>query len=257
MLRGGNAQVGDPTLHAASSRVMSVPPTIVLFDIDGTLVDSGGAARIAFERAADEVWGAADAFGFSFAGMTDRTIIIQALASVGLPMTDADTARFFERYLALLDSGLRTSPHHRLLSGAAEAVIATALLPDVATGIGTGNVEAGARLKLRSFGLNELLTFGGFGSDATGRAELIAVGAERGAQRLGVPLADCRLVIVGDTPADVAAAHANGGSCVGIASGRHSTLELQQAGAEHVFESLTAPGVLAAIGGDRVAVAGS
>ena len=227
---------------------MTPRPTIVLFDIDGTLVSTGGLARKALQTAVEEHFGDAATFAFSFGGMTDRAIFRRGLEAMGEKYNDDRARPVLDRYLTLLRDHLdAANGMHRTYRGAVDVVRRTAAEADVAAGIGTGNVEAGARLKLRPFGLNELLPFGGFGSDAEPRAEVIAHGARRGAERLGAALNDCRLVIVGDTPADVRAAHDNGGICVGVTTGTASAEQLHEAGAEHVFPGLDAEGVLDAI----------
>jgi phosphoglycolate phosphatase-like HAD superfamily hydrolase len=106
----------------------------------------------------------------------------------------------------------------------------------VALGLGTGNIEAGARIKLTPARLSERFAFGGFGCDAEDRAELLEAGARRGAAALGAARARCRVVIIGDTPLDVAAAHAIGAECLAVATGNFDVDALQ--GAERVVERL-------------------
>ena len=108
-------------------------------------------------------------------------------------------------------------------------------------GLGTGNVESGARLKLAPSVLADRFDFGGFGCDAEDRAELLAIGSERGARALGVSRAECRVVIVGDTPLDVAAAQRIGAECLAVATGGHDVDELSHAGADLALETLADP----------------
>jgi phosphoglycolate phosphatase len=223
---------------------MSDRPTVVLFDIDGTLVSTSGLARSAMEQAVTEEYGDAGAFGFSFGGMTDFAIFRRALDSMGIALERPRVQATLDRYIALLqiimrDNAKAGGTKHRCYPGAVACVQHVAGQPHIAAGIGTGNIEAGARLKLAPFGFNELLAFGGYGSDAEAREEVIAAGASRGADKLGRPLADCRLVIVGDTPHDVSAAHANGGTCVAVCTGSATAEELHGAGADFVFDDLT------------------
>ena len=114
-------------------------------------------------------------------------------------------------------------------------------------GLGTGNVLAGARIKLSRVGIFEKFAFGGFGSDAEDRGALIRRGAERGAEHLKVPLAECRVVVIGDTPKDVDAAVSIGAESIGVGTGGFSKDELSQHGATHAFDSLATPGALDAM----------
>jgi phosphoglycolate phosphatase-like HAD superfamily hydrolase len=119
-----------------------------------------------------------------------------------------------------------------------------------AVGLGTGNVREGARLKLGRVGLFEHFDFGGYGCDAEDRAEVIRIGAERGASALGRTLSECRVVVIGDTPKDVAAAQAIGAECVGVATGSYSVDALLACGATAAFSDLTAEGAWPALFGN-------
>lgn len=229
---------------------------VILFDIDGTLVTTAGGARQALLDAVTAQLGDPSGFDFSFGGMTDRGIMRRGLRHRGLAGDDpgVDHAAVEARidaliadYLPRLERLLATTPVHRLLPGAGELARAAATWSGVAAGLGTGNVRHGATLKLRPFGLHEVLPFGGFGCDAELRADLIAAGHRRGAARLGVPLEQARLVIVGDTPLDVQAARANGGVTLAVATGSSSRAELQASGAEVVVDRLDEPHVRAAL----------
>ena len=217
-------------------------PTVVLFDVDGTLITTGGTGRKALERAFERVHGRADACDhFSFAGMTDRAIFRGGLKAIGAEGTEGEIDLLLTSYLAHLEEEVARAPVYRVHDGIVAALDALRELDHVALGLGTGNVETGARTKLERVALNHYFDFGGYGCDAEPRAGLIAAGARRGAERLGVPLAACRLVIVGDTPKDVTAAHANGGACLAVATGGASFEALVEAGAEIVCDDLTDP----------------
>ena len=97
----------------------------------------------------------------------------------------------------------------------------------MALGLGTGNMREGARIKLGHAGIYHRFSFGGFGDDSIDRPEILAAGAQRGAAHLGLPLPACRVVVVGDTPKDVAAAQAIGAECIAVATGMHSVAELE------------------------------
>lgn len=219
--------------------------TVILFDVDSTLVSCGGAGRAAMSAALRAMVGHDDALDFSFAGGTDRAIARRALEGSGRAADDAAIDDFLARYLALLPAALDESARYRVLPGVTAVLDALEGREGVALGLGTGNVEAGAQIKLRRGGLWERFAFGGFGSDHEERARLIATGAARGAARLGVARAECRVVVVGDTEKDVAAALANGAECVGVATGPTDVAALYAAGATAAFEDLADPRVLA------------
>jgi phosphoglycolate phosphatase-like HAD superfamily hydrolase len=114
-------------------------------------------------------------------------------------------------------------------------------------GLGTGNIERGARIKLERVDLNPRFGFGGFGCDAEDRGELLRIGAERGAARLGVARAACRVVVIGDTPLDIAGARAIGAEAFAVATGAADPATLSAAQPDHLFESLAAPGAIPAL----------
>lgn len=228
-------------------------PLVLLFDIDGTLVDTGGAGRRAVEAAFAERHGRRDACrGFSFDGMTDRVIVRLGLLAIGVAPADEAIDALLATYLAhLAREVLATADDaYRVHEGMREAVSA-ALAHGAAVGLGTGNVEAGARLKLGRVGLSDAFSFGGFGDDHELRPELIRIGAERGARKLGVSRDAARIVVIGDTPKDVAAALAIGAECLGVGTGAWTPEQLAAAGATWAFPSLASPGALAALLGRR------
>lgn len=222
-------------------------PTILLFDIDGTLISSGGAARRAIERAFEESFGLEDVFSFPFDGMTDRAIARQALRNAGVESGDEAISRFLPIYLSVLEAELQSAPFYRLHHGMQEAVVAARGRERFAVGLGTGNVKDGARLKLQRVGIYDSFDFGGFGCDHEERPALIRRGAERGAERLGLPLSECRVVVIGDTPHDVSAASAIGAECIGVGTGSFGPAQLLACGATAAFRDFREPGALAAL----------
>ena len=226
-------------------------PTVLLFDIDGTLVDAGGAGRRALERAFIEVMGDCDGLTFTFAGRTDLAIIAEGLRRAGVdPRSDelADKkARVAEAYLVYLAEEVTASPGYQVFPGVVEILQEASREPSVAVGLGTGNLQPGAEIKLQRGGLNHFFAFGGFGSDHEARDELLRVGAQRGAAHLDEHLEDCRVVVIGDTPRDVTAALAIDADCVGIGTGASSPEELLSCGATCAFADLSAEGARQAI----------
>jgi phosphoglycolate phosphatase-like HAD superfamily hydrolase len=177
-------------------------------------------------------------FPFPFGGMVDPVIVGDGLTALGLePGADLVDA-VLAHYVEVLQDEVERAEVYRVHDGVHAVLQTVSCVPGVAVGLGTGNIEAGARVKLERVGLNPYFSFGGYGSDAASRPALIGRGAARGAKMLGVPLEDCRLVIIGDTPKDVEAAHHNGGECVAVSTGGSSSKELTAAGPEFLFETL-------------------
>lgn len=214
--------------------------TVLLFDLDGTLVLTGGAGRRAMEQAFAVVCGAHDVLAtFSFGGMTDQLIVRTALRGIGQP-DDADTVqRVLDAYLERLPDEVARSPQYRVLPGVLPLVESLFGRAGIALGLGTGNIRQGAMTKLARGGLDRFFGFGGFGCDHEDRALLLRTGAERGAEALGLPLEACRVVVIGDTPRDVAAALELGARCVGVGTGGHAPRELLSLGADIAFPDLT------------------
>jgi phosphoglycolate phosphatase-like HAD superfamily hydrolase len=220
-------------------------PTVLLFDIDGTLITTGGAGRRALERTFGERYGKTDVFaGFPFGGMTDPAIIRAGLARVGRPYDLSEQEAILAVYVDALAEELAQAKDHRLHAGMEEAVARCRAQKHMAVGLGTGNIVAGAKTKLEPLGAYAWFAFGGFGSDHEDRAALIRTGIERGATQLGVTRAECRVVIIGDTPHDVDAAHRNGAEAICVTTGSFSAEALHAAGADVVFSSLADLGAL-------------
>lgn len=227
-------------------------PTVLLFDIDGTLVTTGGAGRRALVRAFERMYGGTGAFTFRLDGMTDRAIVRQGLSERDLPCTDADIDAVLKLYVEALEEEVAAVDprEYRVHDGIERALDEAGRLRHMALGLGTGNIREGARVKLSRVGIYDRFVFGGFGCDHENRIELIRRGAQRGAEKLGAPLAECRVVVIGDTPKDVAAAKGIGAECIGVGTGRFTPAELRESGAGAAFNDMTEPGAIAALLGD-------
>ncbi len=222
--------------------------TVLLFDIDGTLVSTGGAGRRAMVGAFTNLHGKHDVFeGTSFAGMTDRAIARHGLRDVVAEVTEAEIDRALDAYIALLEVELAKAERYRVLPGVTKLLESITGLPDVAIGLGTGNVRRGAYAKLARGGRDGAFGCGGFGGDAEDRVELLRAGARRGAELLGASLESCRVVVIGDTPKDVAAAKGLGVPCVAVGTGGYALAELAACGAHRTFTTLEDDGVQAAL----------
>jgi phosphoglycolate phosphatase-like HAD superfamily hydrolase len=211
----------------------------VLFDIDGTLLVTGGAGAVAWQRAFREMHGIeANIDEHTHAGMTDPEIAAIVFREViGREGTAAERAEAIAGYLSHLQQAVEGSQGYRVMPGIQE------LLPRLAgegvlLGIVTGNIEAAAQIKLARGGLNRFFAFGGYGSDSSDRTELTKKAVERGGEVAGKPLDPAATIAVGDTPRDVKAGHGAGLRVVGVATGKYSIAELDEAGADWALENV-------------------
>jgi phosphoglycolate phosphatase len=231
-----------------------VSPTVLLFDVDGTLVTTDGAGRRAVERAFELRHGTKEVLSFSFGGMTDKAIVRNGLLGLGRSFASeanllAEMETTLEFYLGVLAEEVARAAI-RIHDGMERAMEMAEARPDVALGLGTGNIRRGAEIKLGRVGIFHRFTFGGFGDDSIDRPTLLLAGARRGAAKLGIPVEDCRVVVIGDTPKDIAGAKAIGADCIGVATGMHTLAELQACAPTAAFTSLADPAAPAALFGD-------
>jgi len=215
----------------------------VLFDLDGTLLSTAGSGRRAMDQALRE-HGLADGLGaMRLDGMTDRAIVREAVTAHRLACEEAHIDRALERYLELLRENIAGCGEYVVLPGVAEA-IRTLRARGAAVGLGTGNIERGARIKLERSGLNPELPFGGFGSDHEDRAELLRAGVRRAEALVGRALEVGEVWIVGDTPKDVAAGKKLGACVLAVATGRYTVEELAACGPDVAVPDLAQPEAL-------------
>ncbi len=215
-------------------------PTVLLFDVDGTLLSAGGAGRRALERAFAGHCGTPAALrDIQFNGMTDPGIVRAGIERLGRAPAPDLIAAVLDDYVPLLADELAATAGPHVYPGVAPLLDALIAEDHLAVGLGTGNVQTGARLKLAHAGLDGYFAFGGFGSDHEDRAELLRIGATRGAARLGTDPAACRVIVIGDTPRDVVAATAIGATTLAVATGGFQADVLREAGAAWVFPDLS------------------
>ena len=215
---------------------------LALFDIDGTLLWSDGAGRRAIHHALREVFGTVGPSDYWFDGKTDRQIVRELMRLEGF-----DDAVIDDRLPALLALyterlGIElTAPGYtpRLLPGVPELLDALEQRGDVCLGLLTGNIAPGANAKLRAVGIDpERFRICAFGSDHELRPELPAIAARRFAEHHGNEVEGERIVVIGDTPADMQCGQAIGARAIGVATGRFSVEQLSEHGAVAVFENL-------------------
>ena len=197
---------------------MNPEPLVWLFDVDGTLLLTEGAGRLAIAAALRERFGVDDDLAHvPMAGRTDPLIVADAMRAHGLAF-DGEGARtaFWDSVLANMRR-LMTPPRGGLLPGVAETIERAGAVPSWTRALLTGNVREMARIKLGAFGLWEPFAFGTFGDEAADRDALAVVAVSRAAERCGVPPARC--IVVGDTELDIACARAAGARAVAVATG--------------------------------------
>jgi phosphoglycolate phosphatase len=216
-------------------------PVVVLFDIDETLVHTGGSGARSWTAAFDKIYNLpADIGEHSSAGETDPQVARATFRAVlGRDPSDDELGKLYAQYLLHLADDIWTSEHYRVLPGAERTLVRLGEA-GVMLGVVSGAMEGAARTKLVPANLNRFFVFGAYGTDSPDRAELtkLAIGK---AARLHAQLTPEQVFVVGDTPHDIDAAKAAGAVSVGVASGRYSSDELQAAGGVHVLKSLEDP----------------
>jgi phosphoglycolate phosphatase-like HAD superfamily hydrolase len=215
---------------------------IVLFDIDGTILRSGGVGRIAMERALTNVFGSPGSPDYRYDGKTDRQIVRELMREEGKSDEEIDSRMtgLLDEYVTGLHDELasrRTGVH--VYPGVIELLDALEKQERVVLGLLTGNIEQGARAKLEAAGIDAgRFKVNAFGSDHEHRPELPAVAQRRARELLGIDVSGDRLVVIGDTPADIRCGESIGARAIGVATGRYSCDELASHGAYAVFETL-------------------
>jgi phosphoglycolate phosphatase-like HAD superfamily hydrolase len=217
---------------------------LVLFDIDGTLLWTDGAGRRAMEAALTAVFGSPGARSYHFDGKTDLQIVRELMRAEGHDddRIEEGMAVVLERYLAHLDDELAASLASRtarVMAGVPELLDALASRADCVIGLLTGNLELGATRKLRSVGIDVArFSVCAYGSDHESREELPGIAQRRARERFGVEFHGEAVVIVGDTPADIACGRRLGARAIAVATGRFDVEELRRHGPAAVFPDL-------------------
>jgi phosphoglycolate phosphatase-like HAD superfamily hydrolase len=211
---------------------------LFLFDIDGTLVTARGAGRVAIGQALQATYGVTGPIeSYDFRGRTDQRIVWDLLRAAGVDESRiaAGMKDCFAAYVAELDRLIGDGVRVTILPGVQELVRALSARDDAIVGLLTGNIEPGARVKLRSTGLWPLFRVGAFGSDDMDRRRLPAIACERAHRVLGRRFAFEEVTIIGDTPLDVDCARACGAVAVAVATGFHPAEDLRACTPDHLF----------------------
>jgi len=211
---------------------------LILFDIDGTLIDSGGAGVRSLDLALKDLFSIDNGFhGISMAGKTDTQIIKEGIMKHGLSANGTIDA-VIKAYLKYLRREINNDRKH-VKPGIYEVLEELKPLQDLGLGLLTGNIEQGARIKLEPFRLNEYFPAGAFGSDDEYRNNLLPIAVKRFEELFQQKIKADNCIIVGDTPRDVECAHIYGAICIGVATGPYSYDDLIEAGADYVAHDLS------------------
>lgn len=224
---------------------------LFLFDVDGTLLSARGLGRAALAHALARVFGVAGALdGYDLRGKTDPRIVHDVLGAAGIPREaiEARAAECFDVYIRQLDALLGDGSAVRVMPGVRALVEALAARADAVVGLLTGNIEAGARLKLRPTGLLPRFRVGAFGSDDGDRRRLPLIARARARELVGHDFDFDRVTIIGDTPHDVDCARTCGAVAVAVATGQYAMEALAACAPDLLFgDFCDVDGALAAL----------
>lgn len=211
---------------------------LYLFDIDGTLVDTGGAGMAALKEATCEVFGH-EGPALDLAGSTDLGIIANIHHHFEIEPTRERFDAYLEIYLGRLDWNLAHGGYPgRVYDGVTELLVSLTAKPGAIVGLLTGNAAGGAAAKMRHFGLADHFPFGAYGCDHADRNRLGPIALERASAHAGKSFSPSETWVIGDTPKDIACAHAIGARCLAVATGSFSAAQLRAHGADQVVETL-------------------
>jgi phosphoglycolate phosphatase-like HAD superfamily hydrolase len=213
---------------------------LALFDIDGTLIHTARAGVRGMNAAFRDLHGHEDALaGMTFAGRTDRAIVFEAFAQLGIDRSQAALDRLRDAYLAHLSAELgHPVEGARVLPGVTGILDALEAHSDIGVGLLTGNFERGAAIKLGHFDLWRRFGFGAFGDAHEDRRALVPIAIEAAEAAIGQRIAAPDVVVIGDTPLDIDCARAHGAVSVAVATGPYSAEQLRDAGADVVLDTL-------------------
>jgi phosphoglycolate phosphatase len=220
-------------------RGIAGPYRILLFDIDGTLVSTGGAGAAAWKRAFEELHGIpVDINRFTEAGMPDQAVGIETFEGVlGRTPTPHELAQLLQRRLEHLPEAVAGSERYRVLPGVPECLRRLSRAGHL-LGLITGNIDGAAHIKLQRGDLNRWFTFGAYAEAGLDRPAIVRQAVARSEAIVGANVPNAEILVIGDTPRDIDAAHAAGCTAVAVATGSHDVDALRAAGADHVLATL-------------------
>jgi phosphoglycolate phosphatase-like HAD superfamily hydrolase len=213
---------------------------LILFDLDGTILLSGGAGARAVNRACKKIHGIEDVMDRIMPdGKTDKAILREISRVIEKDFSPDQVNGLFKEYLIFLKEEVTNSTEYRVMPGIPELIRALYERDNIIIGIATGNIEEAALIKLERSGLSHYFKFGGFGSDFENREELIRIAIERGEQFLNYERKFERVFVIGDTPLDVIHARAAGAKTVAVATGSYSVSDLERCNPDYLFENFS------------------
>ncbi|MBI2485668.1 MAG: HAD hydrolase-like protein [Deltaproteobacteria bacterium] len=214
---------------------------LLLFDIDGTILLSGGAAIRAVNSAFKKIYSVQNAMdGIRADGKTDPIILKEMFnKSLRRDFLAEEPNRVFKEYVIYLREEMVSSQGFRIMPGIPELIDVLSKRKDLALGIATGNIQEGAWIKLERAGLNFYFKFGGFGSDSENREQLIRIAIERGKSLANHNREFENIFVIGDTPFDIIHGRAAGATPVAVATGSYSVNDLEKYNPDHLFESFS------------------
>ena len=213
---------------------------LVLFDIDGTLIRTGGAGVKAFAKVFETEFKAVDGFErMKFGGRTDTGLVREFFGYHNIPATPENFKRFFERYVFWLDHILKET-QTTVCTGVWNFIRGLQALPKPPViGLLSGNIRLGAEIKLRHAGLWDVFVTGGFADDSEERDKIAAIAKERGSRLLNEDLQGEQVLVIGDTPLDIRCARAIGAKVLAVATGMVPIEELESHGPEWAVKDLS------------------
>jgi len=216
---------------------------LLLFDVDGTLILSGGAGVRSVNRAFLSLFGVADAMARCRPdGKTDPAIFREvARQTLERELSRDEVEGVKAAYIEALREEIRRSPGYRIMPGVPSLLELLSREGRFLLALATGNLERGARLKLDPADLNRFFGTGGFGSDDEDRPRLVRAAIRRATEASAAPIRDEDVFVIGDTPHDIAAAHAAGVRCIAVATGSSRTADLARHSPDAVLEDLADP----------------
>ena len=212
---------------------------IVLFDIDGTLLRTGGAGALAFNKAFEEMYGIRDVWdNFDPSGRTDQEIISElGKRALGYELSHLEKIELGRRYVKYHGPFVRKAPRFRLMPGV-PALLKMLAKQNYLLGLATGNFKETAHHKLKRGKINRFFSFGGFGSDSYDRLTLTKRALERGLQIAGESFRKSGVVLIGDARQDIQCGKELGLRTIGVATGSLSTKELSRFKPDLLLENL-------------------
>ena len=212
---------------------------LLLFDIDGTLIHSGGAGVRALKSAFKERFGVADDLrGIEIAGMTDSGIVVSILKKNDIPVTNENIGAFLDSYVHFLSLELPRRKG-KLLPGVLDLLEKLKSRPQLVLGLLTGNVSRGARLKLEHYGVWHFFEFGAFADDHQDRNRLGSFARARAKEKHGREFSPSQIDVIGDTPRDIACGKAIGARTIAVATGTWSREELAKYQPDFLIDDLS------------------